>query len=55
MSHALSADGEDIVILGKDTEAAFYGVTLKMMFFFSTEINLSGRNSDYASIDKEVM
>ena len=51
--YALSADGEDIVILGKDTEAAFYGVaTLKMMFssfngekFYPVEIQ------DYASID----
>lgn len=52
-AYALSADGEDIVILGKDTEAAFYGVaTLKMMFssfngnkFYPVEIQ------DYASID----
>ena len=51
--YALSADGEDIIILGKDTEAAFYGVaTLKMMFssfngekFYPVEIQ------DYASID----
>ena len=52
-AYALSADGEDIIILGKDTEAAFYGVaTLKMMFssfngekFYPVEIR------DYASID----
>ena len=51
--YALSADGEDIIILGKDAEAAFYGVaTLKMMFssfngekFYPVEIQ------DYASID----
>lgn len=52
-AYALSSDGEDIIILGKDTEAAFYGVsTLKMMFssfngekFYPVEIQ------DYASID----
>ena len=52
-AYALYAEGENIYILGKDADAAYYGVaTLKMMFSsFAGEKFLPVQIQDYASID----
>lgn len=52
-AYALYAEDGNIYILGKDTDAAFYGVaTLKMMFSsFAGEYFVPVQIEDYASID----